>query len=346
MNARERFLAACRCEPVDRPPAWIMRQAGRYLPEYRELREDHSFHEVVETPELACEVTLQPLRRFALDAAILFCDIMVIPEALGQPYGFPEGGGIEMDFAVRSREDLARLSTDGVAEHLAHVGDALELTRQKLGGERALIGFGGAPWTLATYMVEGGSADEKQHTKTLFHEDRELFDDLMTRITEATIRYVELQIEAGIDAFQLFDSWAGALPAHAYREASLPYIRRVVEAVDERVRVIVFAKHMSHLTDDLAETGADVVAVDWTVDIDRIHDELPDDVAVQGNLDPTLLDLQPDIVEAETERLLETMRGRDGFVVNLGHGIHPTANIESVARMIETVGRASTGSST
>jgi uroporphyrinogen decarboxylase len=340
VNKRERFLAACRSEPVDHPPAWIMRQAGRYLPEYRELREDHSFHEVVETPELACEVTLQPLRRFELDAAILFCDIMVIPEAMGQHYGFPEGGGIETDFAVRSREDLDKLSTDGVADHLSHVGDALELVSDKLDGQRALIGFGGAPWTLATYMVEGGSAEEKQHTKAMFYRDRELFDDLMSRITEATIRYFEMQIEAGVDALQLFDSWAGALPTRAFREASLPYIEEVIDAIDDRVPVIVFAKHMSHLAPEIAEAGADVVSVDWTVDLDRIHDGLPDDVAIQGNLDPTLLDLDPDIVERGTREMLETMEGREGYIANLGHGIHPTAKVDSVRRMIETVGQA------
>lgn len=340
MNKRERFLAACRSEPVDHPPVWIMRQAGRYLPEYRELREDHSFHEVVETPELACEVTLQPLRRFELDAAILFCDIMVIPEAMGQTYGFPEGGGIEMDFAVRSREDLEKLSVDGVADHLSHVGDALELVSAKLNDQRALIGFGGAPWTLATYMVEGGSAEEKQHTKAMFYRDRELFDDLMSRITEATIRYFEMQIEAGVDALQLFDSWAGALPTRAFREASLPYIEEVIDAIDDRVPVIVFAKHMSHLAPEIAEAGADVVSVDWTVDLDRIHDRLPDDVAIQGNLDPTLLDLDPDIVERGTGEMLETMEGREGYITNLGHGIHPTAKVDSVERMVEVVGGA------
>jgi len=337
VNKRERFLAACHCRPVDHPPVWIMRQAGRYLPEYRELREDHSFHEVVETPELACEVTMQPLRRFDLDAAILFSDIMVIPEAMGQPYGFPEGGGIEMEFAVRDREDLDRLGTDGIADQLDHVGAAIGRIREELAGERALIGFGGAPWTLATYMVEGGSADNKRETKTLLYEDRELFDDLLAMITEATVEYFEMQIEAGVDALQIFDSWGGAVPATRYSEASLRWIGEIVDAIDGRVPVIVFAKHMSHRIEDLVETGADVISVDWTVDIGRARDALPDEVAVQGNLDPTLLDLEPDIVEREARQQLETMGDRTGHIVNLGHGIHPTARPASVKRLVDTV---------
>lgn len=337
MNKRDRFLAACRHEPLDRPPVWIMRQAGRYLPEYRELREDHSFHEVVETPELACEVTMQPLRRFELDAAILFADILVIPEAMGQPYGFPDGGGIEMDYAVRTSEDLDRLTTDDIAERLDHVGRAIEHVSRELAGDRALIGFGGAPWTLATYMVEGGSAKHKSQTKAMFYRDRPLFDGLLERITEATIQYFEMQIEAGVDALQLFDSWGGALAPEAFRQASLPWIEKIVEAIDGRVPVIVFAKNMSHLSGEVAATGADVIGVDWTAEIDEVYDRLPDGVGVQGNLDPTILDLAPDIVETQTRAILESMAGKPGHIFNLGHGIHPSARPESVGRLVDTV---------
>ncbi|MFB6373275.1 MAG: uroporphyrinogen decarboxylase, partial [Bradymonadaceae bacterium] len=284
-----------------------------------------------------CEVTMQPLRRFDLDAAILFSDIMVIPEAMGQPYGFPEGGGIAMDFPVRTGDDLERLTTDGVAEKLDHVGRALERVRDKLAGDRALIGFGGSPWTLATYMVEGGSADNKQETKTLLYENRSLFDDLLAMITEATIEYFEMQIDAGVDALQIFDSWGGALPATRYSEASLDWIGEIVDAIDGRVPVIVFAKHMSHRLEDLGAIGAEVLSVDWTVEIQEARDALPEDVAVQGNLDPTLLDLAPDIVEREAGVQLEAMGGRTGHIVNLGHGIHPTAKPESVQRLVETV---------
>lgn len=336
MKPRERFLAACHCEPVDRPPVWIMRQAGRYLPEYRELREEHSFHEVVESPELAREVTLQPIRRYAFDAAILFCDILVIPEAMGQPYGFPEGGGIEMDFAVRDRESVERLDPDGVAERLSHVGDALELLRESLDGERALIGFGGAPWTLATYMVEGESTKHKDTAKALFYEDRELFDELLEQVTRALAEYFEMQIDAGADAIQIFDSWAGELTPRIADDASFKWIRRLVDAIDDRVPVIVFAKGMSHLHDALAETGADVLSIDSSLDLAAVREELPSDVAVQGNLDPTLPNLEPDVVERETRALLETMGGARGHVLNLGHGIRPEARPESVGRLVET----------
>lgn len=336
MNARERFLAACRCEAVDRPPVWIMRQAGRYLPEYRRLREDHSFHDVVETPELAREVTLQPMRRFDLDAAILFCDILVIPEAMGQHYGFPEGGGIEMEFAVRDREALRRLDPTGVADRLSHVGDALELVAEALDGRRALIGFGGAPWTLATYMIEGESRDHKDAAKELFYQQRDLFDDLLESITEALVDYFEMQIRAGADALQIFDSWAGELTPRTFEEAALPWIRRLVAEIDGRVPVIVFAKGMSHLLEPLASTGADVLSLDSSVDLAEARAALPEDVAVQGNLDPALPALEPDVVERETRRLLESLRGARGHILNLGHGIRPNARPESVARLVET----------
>ncbi len=337
MNSRERFLNACRCEPVDRPPVWIMRQAGRYLPEYRELREDHSFHEVVADPELACEVTMQPMRRFALDAAIIFSDILVIPEAMGQPYGFPDGGGIEMEWAVRERDDVARLSTDDIAGKLEHVGRALERTRRELGDDRALIGFGGSPWTLATYMVEGGSSKHKSKTKAMFYAQPEMFDALMAKITDALHDYFEMQIEAGVDAIQIFDSWGGALTPDAFEEASARWMGELVERIGDRVPVICFAKGMHHLPEVLASTEADVQGIDWTARLADIRDSLPANVAVQGNLDPTLLDTTPDIVERETRRILDSMGNRRGHIFNLGHGIRPTAKPENVGRLVETV---------
>lgn len=337
MNGRERFLTACRCEPLDRPPVWIMRQAGRYLPEYRRLREDNSFHDVVENPELACEVTLQPLRRYAFDAAILFSDILVIPEAMGQPYGFPEGGGIEMDWTVEDRDDVERLTVDGVAERLEHVGRAISRIRGELDGERALLGFGGSPWTLATYMVEGGSSKHKSSTKALFYEDRETFDALMEKITDALGAYFEMQLDAGVDAIQIFDSWGGVLSPSTFRDASVRWMQRLVERIGDRAPVIVFAKGMHHLLDDLVETGADVLSIDWTANLRDVRDALPDDVAVQGNLDPTIVDLDPDIVERETRSLLDEMAGTEGHIFNLGHGIRPTARPESVGRLVETV---------
>lgn len=337
MNSRERFLRACRCEEVDRPPVWIMRQAGRYLPEYRELREKHSFHDVVENPELACEVTMQPLRRFDLDAAIIFSDILVIPEALGQNYGFPEGGGIEMDYAIREADDLQKLDGSDIAGKLGHVGRALERTREALGDDRALIGFGGSPWTLATYMVEGGSSKNKRHTKAMYYSQPEVFEELMTMVTDALVDYFEMQIEAGVDALQIFDSWGGALAPNAFEGASVRWMRRLVDEIDGRVPVVVFSKGMHHLDDMLVSTGADILGIDWTARLDEVRDDLPDDVGVQGNLDPTLLSTNPEIVERETQRILETMDGRTGHIFNLGHGILPSAKPENVARLVDTV---------
>ena len=337
MNSRERFLKACRCEPVDRPPVWLMRQAGRHLPEYRELRAKYSFHEVVKDPELALEVTMQPLRRYAVDAAIVFCDILVIPEAMGQPYGFPEGGGIEMEFAVESADDVNRLKVDRVEEKLNYVAKVLRLLKQELAGERALIGFSGSPWTLATYMVEGKSSKNYTRCKELFYTDRPLFDRLMRKITNAVVRYLQMQVAAGVDAIQIFDSWGGVLAPDAFAEASAAWMQRIVDALPDEVPVIVFSKNMSHLPDILATTGADVIGVNWNARLSEVKRSLPEGVAVQGNLDPVILNTTPEVVETETRRILEDMRGEAGHVFNLGHGIHPEAKPENVERMVDTI---------
>lgn len=229
LTSRARFLAACRGEPLERPPIWVMRQAGRYLPEYRALKAQHGFLGMVKTPELAAEVTLQPLRRFPLDAAILFSDILVIPEALGQGYRCRDEGGIAMDFRLDDAAAIDRLA-DGadVPERLAYVDTALRLLKSELGGQRALLGFGGSPWTLATYMVEGGSSENFARIKGLFYSQRTLFERLMERLCTALIAYFKLQIAAGVDAIQIFDSWGGALAAIDYVAGSLQWIRRIV----------------------------------------------------------------------------------------------------------------------
>lgn len=337
MNSRERFLKACRCEPVDRPPIWIMRQAGRHLPEYRELRAEHSFHEVVQTPELALEVTMQPLRRYAVDAAIVFSDILVIPEAMGQPYHFPDGGGIEMEFAVDSQDDVDRLEVDRIEHKLNYVSKSMRLIKQELAGERALIGFTGSPWTLATYMVEGKSSKNYTRCKKLFYEDRPLFDRLMRKITSAVVRYLRMQIAAGADAVQIFDSWGGVLAPDAFAEASVFWMKRIVDAIGGEVPVIVFSKNMSHLGDVLATTGADVIGVSWNTRLSQVKQSLPEGIAVQGNLDPVILNTTPEIVEREARRILEDMRGEDGHIFNLGHGINPDADPENVKRLVDTV---------
>jgi uroporphyrinogen decarboxylase len=222
MNSRSRFLAACSCQPLDRPPLWVMRQAGRYLPEYRALKAKSSFLEMVRTPAVAMEVTLQPLRRFALDAAILFSDILVIPEALGQGYHFREQGGIAMAYRLETRAQVDALApAEAVTERLNYVAETLKLLKTELAGSHALLGFGGSPWTLATYMVEGGSSDEFELIKQLFYTDRAMFDALLEKLTAALIVYFKLQIEAGADAIQIFDSWGGIIAGPDYEAASL-----------------------------------------------------------------------------------------------------------------------------
>ena len=338
MTSRQRFLTACAGQPLERPPIWIMRQAGRYLPEYRALKQKHSFLEMVRTPDLAVEVTLQPLRRFALDAAILFSDILVIPEALGQPYRFKEEGGIAMEFRLEDSAAVDRLApAAAVREKLAYMPEALRRLRHELGDSKALLGFGGSPWTLACYMLEGGGSDDFARAKEVFHRDRATFERLMEKLTEASIEHFRAQIEAGADAVQIFDSWAGIVPAVDYEEASLKWIRRIVETIGPRAPVIVFARGAMAALPALAATGAPILGLDWTVDLGAAARALPASTVVQGNLDPVLLNTTPDVVTREATRLLTSMRGRPGHIFNLGHGILPQAKIENVSALVDTV---------
>lgn len=336
MTNRQRFINACRCQPVDRPPIWIMRQAGRALPEYRVLKEKHSFVEMVRTPDLATEVTLQPIRRFDFDAAIVFSDILVVPEALGQPYQFQDGKGIEMT-PLRNAEDIERLDGSAVRERLDYVAKALRLVRESLKERTALIGFAGAPWTLACFMLEGGGADDYTKAKRLFYSDRPLFERLMKKLTAAISEYLQMQIEAGADAVQIFDSLGGTLASDAFAAASGRWIAEIVQSLKGRVPVIVFAKGVNSNWSDLVATGAQVLGVDWTVRLPEVRARLPHNVGVQGNLDPFLLTTTPAIVTSETRRLLADMRGLAGHIVNLGHGLPPTASLENIAAMVDTV---------
>jgi uroporphyrinogen decarboxylase len=338
MTSRERFLAACACQPLDRPPIWVMRQAGRYLPEYRALKAKSSFVEMVRTPAVAMEVTLQPLRRFALDAAILFSDILVIPEALGQAYHFREQGGIGMEYRLETRAQIDALApAEAVPDRLNYVSETLTLLKKELGGSRALLGFGGSPWTLATYMVEGGSSEDFERIKQLYYTDRATFDALLEKLTAALIAYFKMQIAAGADAIQIFDSWGGIIAGQDYEAASLRWIRQIVEALPREFPVILYAKGTApHLTDQ-AFTGVRVLSVDWTNDLAIVRRTLPANVAVQGNLDPVLMNTTPEIVRRETTRLLEAMRGMNGHIFNLGHGIMPHAKIECMQALVDTV---------
>ncbi len=337
MKSRERFRRACLCEPLDRPPIWVMRQAGRHLPEYRELKTKYTFHELVQTPELAHEVTMQPVRRYGMDAAIMFSDILVIPEAMGQPYEFRDGGGIEMAYRIETQADIDRLDVSSIEERLDYVAQTLRMLRKTLGDETALIGFGGSPWTLATYMVEGGSSKDYSRAKRLFYTEREQFDALMEKITDALISYFKMQIREGVDAIQIFDSWGGVLAPNAFWEASAKWMARISEAVRDEVPVIVFSKGSHENVSDLVRTKPNVLGADWTTSLVDFRDKLPEKIGVQGNLDPVILQTTPEIVRRETTEILESMRGKTGHIFNLGHGISPTANIENMEALVSTV---------
>jgi uroporphyrinogen decarboxylase len=337
ISSRDRFLNACRCQAVDRPPVWLMRQAGRALPEYRALKEKYTFLELVQTPELATEVTLQPVRRFGFDAAILFSDILVLAEGLGQPYQFRDRGGIEMDFLLSSAGDIDRLEVARVKERLQYVARALPMIKSDLAGRTALLGFAGSPWTLANFMIEGGGVKEYTKAKALFYGDPKLFSRLMEKLTEAVACFLQLQIDAGADAVQIFDSLGGLLSDGCFGPASSRWIQEIVGRLKGRVPVIVFSKGVHGNWQELIATGAQVLGVDWNVRLAEVRSALPGNVGVQGNLDPFLLTTTPQVVAAETTRILGEMAGRPGHIFNLGHGVPPNAKLDNIASLVETI---------
>src|SRR5215831_3840946 len=336
-SGRERFLDACFCKPLDYPPVWLMRQAGRALPEYRALKKKHSFVEMVQTPELATEVTLQPIRRFDFDAAILFSDILIASEGLGQGYRFKDEGGIQMDFLLKSEADIRKLDPSAIAERLQYVPKALRLIKKELGGRTALIGFAGSPWTLANFMLEGGGVKEYSKAKALAYSDSAIFVQLMEKLTEAITTLLSIQIRAGVDAVQIFDSLGGLLSGSNFEAASGIWMKQIVSSLGNRVPVIVFARGVHGNWDELSRTGAKVLGVDWNARLSEIRRRLPNRIAVQGNLDPFLLTTTPEIVANETKHILEEMRGRSGHIFNLGHGVPPNAKLENIASLVHTV---------
>jgi uroporphyrinogen decarboxylase len=340
MGSRQRFVRACRCLPVDRPPVWLMRQAGRALPEYRKLKEKYSFLELVQSPDLAVEVTLQPVRRFGFDAAILFSDILVVPEAMGQPYRFRETGGVVMDFAVQTKADIERLSVERVVERLDYVNRALRLLRRELGDQTALIGFSGSPWTLATFMMEGGSAEKYSRALTLFREDRKTFHLLAEKLTAAVAAYLNMQIAAGVDAMQIFDSHGGQLGAADFPEASGRWMQEIVARLElqSAPAVIVFSLGTHGNWNDLMAIRAGVLGIDWQFPLAEARKLIPEGIALQGNLAPSLLnDAAPEAVARETRAVLESLRGRAGHIFNLGHGLPPAAKLENIQALVDTV---------
>jgi len=337
-TARDRFRRAVRCQPVDRPPVWLMRQAGRALPEYRKLKETYTFVQLVQDPELAVEVTLQPVRRFGFDAAILFSDILVIPEALGQSYRFRETGGVVMDFAVQTPADIAKLSVAGVCDRLAYVDTALRRLRRELGDQTALIGFSGSPWTLATFMMEGGSVPKYSRALALFRENRPLYHALAEKLTDAVTEYLKMQAAAGVDALQLFDSHGGHLAAPEFWEGSGRWMQDIVTRLGGTTPVITFSLGTHGNWAELIATGSHVIGIDWQTSLADVRKIIPANIGLQGNLAPALInDATPETVARETQAVLEALRGRPGHIFNLGHGLTPGAKLENIKALVDTV---------
>ena len=344
---KHRYLAALRREPVDCTPVWIMRQAGRYLPEYRETRaRAGDFLTLCKTPELACEVTLQPLRRFELDAAIIFSDILTIPDAMGLGLTLNEGIGPRFERPLRSTSEVNALPAVDVGRQLDYVMQAIRMTREALDGKTPLIGFTGSPWTLATYMVEGGGSKEFSHVKGMMHAEPATAHTLLQRITVAVIDYLKAQVAAGAQSLMVFDTWGGILTRQDYREFSLEYMARIVSALKSdpdtaAVPVTLFTKGGGAWLEQIADTGCDAVGLDWTIPVDEARRRIGDRVALQGNLDPTVLYAPDPVVAAKAAEIVEGFGPHDGHVFNLGHGIHPGIDPARVETLVNTVHESS-----
>jgi uroporphyrinogen decarboxylase len=321
----------------------MMRQAGRYLPEYREIRaEAGSFMNLCTNPELACEVTLQPLRRYAMDAAILFSDILTVPDALGLGLYFSEGEGPRFERPISTAAEINALDPARAASELGYVMDAVSLIRKELKGSIPLIGFAGSPWTLATYMVEGGSSKDFAKVKSLAFNEPELMHQLLSKLATSVAAYLSEQIRSGAQAVQIFDTWGGALSHNAYREFSLRYMTEIIEqlpreADGRKVPVIVFTKGGGQWLEAIADCGADAVGLDWTTDIGAARERVGDRVCLQGNMDPTLLNASPERIREEVAQILTSFGEGSGHVFNLGHGITPGINPDHVAAMVDAV---------
>jgi len=339
----DRLLRALLREPIDLTPVWMMRQAGRYLPEYRETRaRAGDFMTLCQTPELACEVTLQPLERYPLDAAILFSDILTVPDAMGLGLSFAEGEGPQLDRPVRSAADVEALPIPDPETELRYVMDAVRLIRRELGGRVPLIGFSGSPWTLATYMVEGGTSKDFGRAKGMMFDRPNLMHALLDKTTRSVTPYLNAQVRAGAQALMVFDTWGGALTTRDYREFSLAYMQRILEGLDReaegrRVPVILFTKGGAGWLEDMAGTGCDGLGVDWTIDLARARERVGDRVALQGNMDPCVLYAAPARIRKEVAAVLASYGTGSGHVFNLGHGVHPQVDPAHVGAFIEAV---------
>jgi uroporphyrinogen decarboxylase len=339
----DRFLRALTGQPVDVTPVWMMRQAGRYLPEYRATRKlAGDFMSLCQSPQLACEVTMQPLRRYAMDAAILFSDILTIPDAMGLGLYFSEGEGPRFHKTVRTAADVAQLPIPDIARDLSYVTDAVSLIRRELNGSIPLIGFSGSPWTLATYMIEGSGSKDFRHAKAFMYNQPQQMHLLLDKLAISVTAYLNAQIAAGAQAVQIFDTWGGILTTQTYREFSLAYMKKIVagltrESEGRKVPVILFTKNGGLWLEDIADSGCDSVGLDWTIEIGRARSLIGNKVSLQGNMDPSILYSTPDSIRAEVRRILASYGAGNGHVFNLGHGITPDVDPANVSAFVDAV---------
>lgn len=339
----DRFLKALMRQPVDRTPVWMMRQAGRYLPEYRASRaQAGDFMALCKNADLACEVTIQPLDRYPLDAAILFSDILTIPDAMGLGLYFETGEGPRFNKIIRTEADVQRLQVVKTESDLDYVLKAVSTIRRELNGRVPLIGFSGSPWTLATYMVEGGSSKDFRHVKAMMYDTPEVMHQLLDVLAKSVIDYLNAQIKAGAQAVQIFDTWGGSLSDVAYKAFSLDYMQQIVSGLireheGRKIPVILFTKGGGQWLEDMAATGADALGLDWTTDIGSARARVGSQVALQGNMDPSVLYASPATIRAEVERILASYGRGAGHVFNLGHGIHQFVDPEHAKAFIEAV---------
>jgi len=337
------FLRALLRKPVDRTPVWIMRQAGRYLPEYLKTRaEAGSFMNLCQTPELACEVTMQPLRRFNLDAAIVFSDILTIPDVMGMGLYFEEGHGPKFANPIKSPSDIHKLPKPDVRESLAYVMNAVSMVHRELDGSVPLIGFSGSPWTLFTYMIEGGSSKTFSKSKKLIYQEPALAHLLLEKLAGTVTEYLNAQIESGAQVIQIFDTWGGVLSSRAFKDYSLRYLAQIVSGLKrehdgQRVPVILFSKGCNTQLEALADTGCDALGLDWTITLAEARERVGSRVALQGNLDPAILLADPETIRREVSHTLASFGQAEGHIFNLGHGITPDVDPENLSALISAV---------
>ncbi len=332
------FLRACKRQPVERTPIWIMRQAGRYLPEYQAVRAKADFLTMCKTPELAAEVTIQPVDIIGVDAAIIFSDILVIPEAMGMQLEMHEGKGPVFYNPIRSESDAKQLKKVVPEKELEYVLDAVRLTKKELDGRVPLIGFSGSPWTLLTYMVEGRGSKNFSEVKKLIYNNSKLAHRLLNDLSDVIADYLSAKIEAGCNAVQIFDTWGGILSQKDFLEFSLPYVQKIISQIKRKDEpVIFFAKGVHHNLEKMVDTGADVLGLDWTMNLGEVRKRVGDRVALQGNLDPTVLYADRNYIKQEVISVLQSFGEGNGHIFNLGHGVLPDVDPENVKALVRFV---------